>query len=544
MPLRCFVCLFSTLLGPMVLAQSAAARNEAHTVFFVEAHSQTVEPNSGPGAVNFGKINVCPAGQTSPAPCGRTSKLTYNVTATTTFGATNVVTQGVSNLDFTLSATTCTNTVLAGGSCTVSVTFAPDAPGVRMGAVQLTDSSGNLLVTTYVYGNGQGPVAAFTPGAMRKLPVVGYAGGAMAVDAAGNLYFSTDSGLAKFDPRTGVQTTVAADAPFASGLAVDGAGNIIVSNNGVVEIAPSTGIQTPIGENLTQTIGVAVDGRGNLYIGDDWEFGPEGQETYPRLAEIFAVSGRQEDLLGGSIPGLEGIPLLNFPWGVAVDGAGNAYIATFNFGPVYESIAGTKPDGGDGVIASREFESVGDFNNPSTVAVDAAGDVFVDDCCLDPTGIYEFVPSSGNQTMVVYGPGEISIALDELGNLFYENGPNGALMEAMDSQPATLHFGKIPVGSRSAPHSIVIQNVGNQPLNAVPPGLSFSADFLQVPGSGTPADCTDSLSLAPGATCNLSLVFAPQGVGKIKGKATFSDNALNKTPSATQSVELQGTGIE
>jgi hypothetical protein len=117
-------------------------------------------------------------------------------------------------------------------------------------------------------------------------------------------------------------------------------------------------------------------------------------------------------------------------------------------------------------------------------------------------------------------------------------------MEAKDSQPATLDFGKIPVGSRSAPQSIVIQNVGNQLLNAVPPGLSVSADFLQVPGSGTPADCTDSLSLAPGATCNLSLVFAPLVVGKIKGKATFSDNALNKTPSATQSVELQGTGIE
>jgi hypothetical protein len=455
-----------------------------------------------------------------------------------------VVTQGVSNLDFTLSATTCTNTVLAGGSCTVSATFTPRAPGVRMGAVQLTDSSGNLLVTTYIYGNGQGPVAAFAPGTLRTLPVGGYVRSALAVDAAGDLYFCYDGGIAKLNPRTGVQTTVVNKAPYATGLALDGAGNIFTSNNGVVKIASVSGTQTPVGENLTQTIGAAVDGRGNLYIADGWEFGPQGQETYPRLAEIFAASGRQETLLGGSDFGLGGTPLLNFPWGVAVDGSGNAYIATFNFGPVYESVAGTPPENEFGVIASRQFESVGYFNGPSTVAVDAAGDVFVVDGGLDPAGIYEVAAGSGNQTIVVNGPWEVSIALDGEGNLFFQDGVDGSLTEAKDSQPASLYFGKIVVGSTSAPQSIVIQNVGNQPLNAVPPGLSVSADFLQVPGSGTPADCTSSFSLAPGATCNLSLVFAPQIIGTIKGTATFNNNALNKIPSASQSVKLRGTGIQ
>jgi hypothetical protein len=100
---------------------------------------------------------------------------------------------------------------------------------------------------------------------------------------------------------------------------------------------------------------------------------------------------------------------------------------------------------------------------------------------------------------------------------------------------------KIPYG---APQSITIQNIGNQPLNAIAPGLIVGTDFLLVAGSGTPADCTSTFTLTPGASCNLSIVFAPHAVGTIKGTATFTDNALNKIPSASQSVKLKGIGIQ
>src|SRR5258708_1485653 len=147
------------------------------TVLSSMAIAQSIGPH---GAVNFDKVNVCPAGQKSPYPCSRTSTVHYNVTATTTFGRTKVVPQGTPNLDFTLRATTCRGTLAAGSSCYVRATFAPRAPGVRMGAVRLTDSSGNLLASTYLYGNGQGPVAAFTTGTLRNLSVTGYTFCAMA----------------------------------------------------------------------------------------------------------------------------------------------------------------------------------------------------------------------------------------------------------------------------------------------------------------------------------------------------------------------------
>jgi hypothetical protein len=87
-------------------------------------------------SVDFGSVNV-----------GASTSLTlnYNIDSSVAVSAVNVVTQGAPNLDFTLSSTTCTGSQAAGSSCTVTVSFAPRAPGVRMGAVELTGSSGQRV---------------------------------------------------------------------------------------------------------------------------------------------------------------------------------------------------------------------------------------------------------------------------------------------------------------------------------------------------------------------------------------------------------------
>ena len=113
---------------------------------------------------NFGGVNVCPSGSTAPAPCTYTQTFTYQVASGGTFGTPQVVTEGTSGLDFSLvsSGTTCTGTV-AVGTCTVSATFTPLAPGLRTGAIELTDNSGNILVSTPIYGIGEGPAIVYAP---------------------------------------------------------------------------------------------------------------------------------------------------------------------------------------------------------------------------------------------------------------------------------------------------------------------------------------------------------------------------------------------
>ena len=276
-------------------------------------------------SVNFGSVNICPGEQTSPAPCSQTFTLNYNVAAATTFGTISVVTQGTPNLDFTLSSGTCTGTISAGSSCTVNVTFAPRAPGVRMGAVQLADDLGDLLVTTMVHGQGQGPAIAFEPG---------------------------------------VQTTVSASGlNQLLGVAVDAAGDVFIADTynspaRVVKVPAGGGAQTTVGSGLCAPTGVAVDGAGNVFIADYCNY---------RVVEVPAGGGPQ------TIVPVSG---LSKPHGVAVDGAGDVFITDYFNSRVVE----VTPSGVQTTVPASGL------SEPIAVAVDGAGDVFIADPVQQPRG--------------------------------------------------------------------------------------------------------------------------------------------------------------
>jgi len=465
--------------------------------------------------------NVCPAGQTTPAPCSYTITLQYNINPGTTFGASpvKVVTQGAPNLDFTLASTTCTGSP---ASCIGLVTFAPLAPGLRMGAVQLTDSSGNVLVTTLVQGIGQGPAITFGPGVQTTVGSGLYSPFAVAVDAAGDIFIA-DTGnnrVVEVPAGGGPQTTVPADGLYdPHGVAVDGAGNVFIAdtyNSRVVEVPAGGGPQTTVpASGLSYVFGVAVDGAGDVFIADS---------NNNRVVEVPAGGGAQTTVGGG----------LSVPNAVAVDGAGDVFIADTGNSRVVEVPAGggAQTTVGTGLIY------------PAGVTVDGAGDVFIADVRLDQ--VVEVPAGGGPQTTVGSGLNQpYGVTVDGAGDVFIADQSNNRVVEVQRAQPPALSFATTVVGGTSgdSPQSVTIQNVGNQPLNAVTPGLvAGGPNFFQVAGSGTPADCTTSFSLAPGATCNLSISFEPQSAGNLTAAATFTDNALNASPSASQSIALQGTG--
>jgi len=473
-------------------------------------------------AVNFGNVNVCPASQTSPAPCSQTLTLNYNVAATTTFGTINVVTQGAPNLDFTLSSgSTCTGTVSAGSSCTVNVTFAPLAPGVRMGAVQLTDNLGNLLVTNMVHGVAQGPAIAFGPGVQTTVDSGLYYPSAAAVDAAGDVFIadSNNRRVVEVPAGGGAQTTVGSGLSYPYGVAVDGAGDVFIAdigNNQVVEVPAGGGAQTTVGSGLNNPYGVAVDGAGDVFIADTYN---------NRVVEVPAGGGAQTTVGSG----------LYEPTGVAVDGAGDVFIADYGNSRVVEVPAG----------GGAQTTVPASVSGPRGVAVDAAGDVFIGD--YFNSRVVEVPAGGGAQTTVGSGLNyPTGVAVDGAGDVFIADANANRVVEVQRAQPPTLSFASTAVGSKSSdsPQSVTIQNIGNQPLNAVTPGLVVGGpNFLQVAGSGTPADCTNAFALTPGAACNLRISFEPQSIGPLTAAATFTDSALNTIPSASQSIALQGTGL-
>src|ERR1017187_916820 len=476
-------------------------------------------------AANFGNVNVCPAGQSSPAPCSQTLTLNYNVGTTTNFGTTNVVTQGAPNLDFTLSSgSTCTGTVSAGGTCTVNITFAPLAPGVRMGAVQLTDNLGNVLVTTMIHGIGQGPAITFGPGVQTTVPTSGLANPyGIAPVGAGDIFIADPSNqrVVKVPAGGGPQTTVGSGLSKPFKVTVDGAGNVFIGDiglNQVVKVPADGGPQTTVGSGLNQAYGVAVDGAGNVFIADSGN---------NRIVEVPADGSPQITVGSG----------LTTPIAVAVDAAGNLFVADRTGFP--HRVVKIPADGGP------QTTVVGGLNNPTGVVVDAAGDVFVAD--FDGDRILEVPAGGGAPTTVgngMYYP--FDMALDGVGNVFIMDWGNSRVLKVQRSQPPTMSFATTVDGSTSSdsPQSVTIQNIGNQPLNAIAPGLIVGGpNFAQVAGPGTPADCTSSFLLTPGASCDLSISFTPQSVGDLTAAATFTDNALNTIPSASQSIALQGKGL-
>jgi hypothetical protein len=98
----------------------------------------------------------------------------------------------------------------------------------------------------------------------------------------------------------------------ASGLAVDGSGNIFVAdtgNNAVKEVLASGSTVTLL-SGLSGPTGLALDGRGNLYVSDSGN---------NRVLEIFKAGGYTTVR---TVPGS-----FSAPNGLAVSGAGNLYVA-------------------------------------------------------------------------------------------------------------------------------------------------------------------------------------------------------------------------
>ncbi|MGB8262052.1 MAG: hypothetical protein WCE75_16960 [Terracidiphilus sp.] len=287
-----------------------------------------------------------PVGQTSA-----TATATLTFTTAGTPGAINVVTQGAANLDFqSASGGNCsTGTAYAvGQSCTVNYTFAPLAPGLRMGAVELFDGSGNLLASGPISGMGQGPVIAYGPGTQSTVSFNGLSDATrVAVDAAGDLFASTknNSQVVKLMPG-GVQTTVFSGfGGIPHALAVDGAGKLYVQDSwqGLLWKVTPSGASSTVPYGGTNPASVAADGSGNLFVVDTnqvLELIPAGVQT------TVPTSG------------------LSSPQALALDAAGDLFISDTGNNQAVEVPAG---GGAQTTVASG-------LSNPSAIAVDAAGD--------------------------------------------------------------------------------------------------------------------------------------------------------------------------
>ena len=326
------------------------------------------------------------------------------------------------------------------------------------------------------------------------------------IDASGRIATKAGSGTAGFAGDGGPSAGARVSAP--AGLAIDAVGNIYIAdagNNrvrkidatGVITTVAGTGAAGSSGDggqatlaSLNDPLGVAIDAAGNLYIAD---------ESNNRIRRVD-VTGVITTFAGTGVAGFSGDggqatkATLNFPRAVAVDGSGSLYIADTRSLRVRKVSA-------DGVITTyagngqRGFTGDGGaatqafMKAPHGLAFDAAGNLLIVDY---GNNVIRRVDAKGIITRVV-------------GSTIQAGGDGGAATAAQLSNPRSVALdgkGNIYISdfNNNCVWKVNAQGIITTLAGTRVPG--FSGDG----GPGTAAQLTGPHGIASDAAGNVYIV--------------------------------------
>jgi len=283
--------------------------------------------------------------------------------------------------------------------------------------------------------------------------------GGTALAATGDITTIAGTGTSGFSGDGAAATSAQVNGPY--GVAVDGVGNVFIADSsnhrvrridavtGLISTFAGTGVGGFSGDGgaatsaqLNSPLGVAVDGSGNVFIADTFNH---------RVRRVDVGTGLISTLAGTGTSGFSGdgaaatSAQLYYPFGVAVDGGGNVFIADSSNHRVrrvdvvtglISTFAGTGTPGffGDGAAATDA-----QLYYPFGVGVDGVGNVFIADYFNHRVRLVDAVTGlistfAGNGTGGFSGDGgaatsaqlysPIGVAVDGGGNVFIADSNN------------------------------------------------------------------------------------------------------------------------
>lgn len=419
-----------------------------------------------------------------------------------------------------------------------------------------------------------------------------------AVDAAGNVYIAdSDNNQIKKVTALGVVTTLAgsyspgsvdgtgafASFQHPSALAVDGAGNVFVSdqqNHKIRKITPTGVVTTFAGSgspgfangagtsaSFYSPIGLAFDASGNLYVADYSNhrirvISPAG------VVSTFAGTGS-----AGSSNGSALSATFRNPMGVAVDASGNVYVAD-RLNHMIRKISGETVStvAGNGSMGSADgYGTSATFQYPNNLAVDASGNIYVADQQnhtirrIDASG-YVSAFAGTTSAGVVNGTGAgvrlnspYGLSIDSQGTLYVAETGNQDVRKIATAAfvvapmlPAGLNFNNsngnisgVPTTATAAADYYITT------YNSAYASSAFALNITVTGGSATSIQPSNSQNYvmettvrAPGATTlaqvgSLSIAQANRTVSYFDGLGRVMQNVqVQASPSGTDIVQL------
>ena len=443
------------------------------------------------------------------------------------------------------------------------------------GNVYVADANNNEIrkftpagaVSIYAGSQGSGSTDGPAAGALFLAPR------GVAVDAAGNVYVAdTGNSTVRLITPSGTVSTLAGSAGqfgFADGIgaaarlnaplgvAVDSTGNLYVAdtnNFAIRKITPAGVVTTLAGEagvsgyvygpaaaaRFNYPSGVAVDSVGNLYVAD----------TFNQVIRKITPAGTVSTLAGaaGALTSVDGTGTnasFLLPTGVAVDSLGNVYVADATGATirlvtpsgVVTTLAGTPgiPGYVDGAGAAARFA------DPTGVAVDAKGDVYVADYGNDVIrfGVAAGVPAIGtppsNQTVGVGSTATFAVQVSSAAGVTYQWSFNGVPITGATS--ATYTTGPVQLSDQGF-YSVAVTNS----FGTVIAGGNLTASFVH--GSTYTFSSWTAAAPLPAGTAYVAAAYDGSNILTVgmDGTAFFSPDGVNWQASASNGPPGQTWG--
>ena len=339
----------------------------------------------------------------------------------------------------------------------------------------------------------------------------------LAIDGVGNLYIA-DSGnnvVRRIDAVSGIITTVAGD-----------------GTKGTAANVGDGGLATAANLNLPQGVSLDLNGNLFIADTENHRIrkvsAVNGMITAASTIATVAGNGFQDSSGAGTYL-TDGVLAtstpLNEPYAVVFDAAGNMYfpdsannrIRVVN--AVTQIITTVAGSGMAGYSGDEGLATAAELDAPLSVAMDAAGNLYIADTQNNAirkvnagTGIIatlvvntvgEYLLNGTLSAISVNGP--MGMALDGSGDIYYADHLNMRIRE-VQSNLAALDYTRTVIrqGSQSVTQDQTVENDGNAPLDLT--ALTVQTESAL---DATATTCSVNIPLGTAADCTMGVIFAP-----------------------------------